>query len=113
MFNKKLKKEAIHRLEELQKEYIDKSKLVESTAIELYSNRKNSLFIIEQAEMYIYNLINMPEVYLREMEDIEKNKKDFNYAVELEKDSIKREKIKDSSIISDVAIGTAAVGSLQ
>ena len=111
MFYKKLKKEAIHRLEELQKEYIDKSKLVESTAIELYSNRKNSLFIIEQAEMYIYNLINMPEVYLREMEDIEKNKKDFNYAVELEKDSIKREKIKDSSIISDVAIGTAAVGS--
>lgn len=90
MFNKKLKKEAIYRLEELQKEYTDKSKLVEEIDIELYSNRKNSLFIIEQAEKYIYNLTNIPEAFLRDMEDIEINRKEFNYAVELEKDSSKR-----------------------
>lgn len=105
MFNKNLKKEAIERLEKLQEEYIEKAKLVEEVAVKLYSNRKNSLCIIEQAEVYINNLANKPKDFSKYMEEIEVNRKEFNHAVELEKDASKTEKIAGGSIAGSAAIG--------
>ncbi len=105
MFNKGLKKEAIERLEKLQKEYSDKSKSVETVAINLYDRRKGSLAIIEQAEAYINSLANTPKEFSKDMEEVKINRKEFNHAVELEMDASKTEKIAGGS-----AAGAAAVG---
>ncbi|WP_343002191.1 hypothetical protein [Intestinibacter bartlettii] len=105
MFNRELRKEAIERLERLQKEYSDKSKSIEKAAINLYNCRKDSLLIINQAEVYINSLANTPKEFSRDMEEIKVNKKEFNYAVELETDASKTEKFAGGS-----AAGAAAVG---
>lgn len=117
MFNNDLKKEAIARLERLQREYDDKSKSIEKAAMNLYDCRKKSLLIIAQAEIYINSLANTPKEFSKEMEEIKVNGKEFNYAVELEKDPSKTEKIASIAALSPTAtmaiattFGTASTG---
>lgn len=105
MLNKSLKKEAIERLEKLQKEYGDKSKSVETVAINLYNGRKSSLTIIEKAEIYINSLANTPKEFSKDMEEIKINRKEFNHAVDLEMDASKTEKIAGGSVAGVAAIG--------
>lgn len=105
MFNKSLKKEAIQRLDGLQKEYSSMSKSLEIDAVSLYNSRKGSLIIIEQAEAYINDLANTPKEFLKDMEEVKVNRKEFNHAVKLEMDANKTEKIAGGS-----AVGAAAIG---
>lgn len=110
MLNKSLKKEAIERLEKLQKEYGDKSKSVETVAINLYNGRKSSLTIIEKAEIYINSLANTPKEFSKDMEEIKINRKEFNHAVDLEMDASKTEKIAGGSVAIATTFGTASTG---
>ena len=105
MFNSGLKKEAIERLEKLQKKYIDKSKSLETIAISLYNCRKNSLIIIDQAEPYINGLANTPKEFSKDMEEVKINRREFNHAVELEMDASKVEKIAGGSVVGAAAVG--------
>lgn len=105
MLNKGLKKEAIERLEKLQKEYSEKSKSIETAAISLYNCRKNSSLIIEQAEGYINVLANTPKEFSKDMEEVKINRREFNHAVDLEMDASKTEKIAGGG-----AAGAAAIG---
>lgn len=105
MFNNDLKKEAIARLERLQREYDDKSKSIEKSAINLYNCRKDSLEIIDKAEEYINSLANTPKEFEKYMEEIKVNKKEFNHAIELE-----REASKTGKIAGGGAAGAAAIG---
>lgn len=105
MFNNKLKKESIERLNGLQNKYKTTADNAQKKAVELYEDRKKSISIIDKIELYINNLANTPKEFKKDMEEVKVNKSEFSQAVELEKDSEKFAKIAGGSAVGGAAVG--------
>ena len=84
MFYNQAKKEAIKRLESVEKEYNSIGQKGNDLAMDLYSSRKSAAKAIDRIESYINTLANSPKEFSKEIADIKLNIREFNEAVKIE-----------------------------
>lgn len=105
MFYNKAKKNAISRLKSAEEEYARLGKNANDKAIELYTYRKSAALQIKRVEEYINTLANTPKEFLKDVENVRLNIREFNKAIEIEEENSKAN-IKGGS----VAAGGIATG---
>ena len=88
MFYNQLRKKAIKRLEAAQNDYKLIAENANSKALELYAVRKSAAKEIERVEMYINMLANAPKEFVKDVEQVRLEIKDFNEAVRIEETSM-------------------------
>ncbi|MFD0700092.1 hypothetical protein [Myroides pelagicus] len=111
MFFNSAKKESIQRLRQSEvrlKEIID---VVNEKAINLYVQRKSASIAIQRVEEYINTLANTPKEFLRDIQEVKLNIKEFNQAVRIEDENMSNN-IKGASAAGTGLVVGGAVTSL-
>lgn len=93
MFNSKLKKESISRLETMTNRYESTVKRMEKNSINLFEARQKAAELIGQIESYINTLANTPKKFENEIEKIKINTSKFNSIFEIKVEDRKNQKI--------------------
>ena len=107
MFYNKAKKKAIDELKKSELSYNILRDEANQLALDLYASRKAASKAIDRIEKYINTLANTPKEFLKEIGDVKLNIKEFNDAVQLEKESASANFKGGAAAIGGVGIGGA------
>lgn len=87
MFYNKAKKTAIAELKRNESSYNNLGVQANQLAMDLYSSRKLASNAIDRIEKYINTLANTPKEFVKEIDEVKLNIKEFNEAVRIEKEN--------------------------
>lgn len=107
MFNNNLKREAIERLEEAEKQYKKLAEQVNSQTLELYRLRKSAALAIHRVERYINMLANSPKEFARQVVQVRLDIKEFDEAVRIEGQSVSNNIKGAGAAAAGAAVGGA------
>lgn len=107
MFYNDAKKEAIERAKRNENEYNELGKHANSLALTLYSHRKTAANAIYRVERYINALANTPKEFLKEIEEVIMNLKEFREAVKIEEEGNSANLTGAGMAIGGTAVGGA------
>lgn len=112
MFNRKIKKENLEKLKDIENDYKYLRKKGEEKCIYLYQARKRAVNEIKNVEMYINTIANTPKEFAKEFEEIKIYVTDFENVIKLE-DEAKQNSIKAGGSVAGglaAGAGVAAFG---
>ena len=105
MFYNQAKKDAIRKLENVEKRYKGLGEKANDLTLELYRLRKSASLAIDRVEKYINSLANSPKEFAKEIAEVKLSIREFNEAVRIETEN-SANNIKGAG----VAVGGVAVG---
>lgn len=84
MFYNQAKKDAIRKLENVEKRYKGLGEKANDLTLELYRLRKSASLAIDRVEKYINSLANSPKEFAKEIAEVKLSIREFNEAVRIE-----------------------------
>lgn len=107
MFYNQAKKDAIRRLENVEKKYNGLGEKANDLTLELYRLRKSASLAIDRVEKYINSLANSPKEFAKEIAEVKFNIKEFNEAVRIEAENSANNIKGAGAAAGGVAVGGA------
>lgn len=107
MFYNKAKKTSIDGLKKSESSYNNLRVQANQLALDLYASRKAASNAIDRIEKYINTLANTPKEFLKDIGDVKLSIKEFNEAVQLEKESASANFKGGAAAIGGVGVGGA------
>lgn len=107
MFYNQAKKTAIYRLQRAEARYNKIGQQANDMTLELYRLRKSASFAIERVEKYINTLANTPKKFIKEVEEIKLNIREFNEAIRIEEENVSNNLKAGGAVAGGVTAGGA------